>query len=55
MASDPPAPDEGEGEWRDEGKGERRRLRWQSLIFLLFIGCALAAVLFIVAASFIKP
>jgi hypothetical protein len=56
MASDPPAPDESAGEWpaRDDGKDERLRLRGRNLIFLLFIGGALPAILFIVAASFIK-
>jgi hypothetical protein len=47
MAIDPPADDEGEG--------ERRRLPWQNLTILLFVVCLIAAILFIVAASFIKP
>ena len=46
MAFDPPV--------ADEGEGERRLLHWRSLTFLLFVGCAIAAILFIVAASLIK-
>jgi hypothetical protein len=54
--------DEGDGQDRstafepptaDEGGRARPRLHWQNLTFLLFIGCLIAAILFIVVASFI--
>jgi hypothetical protein len=38
----------------DEGEGRRRHLPWQHLIFLLSVGCLIAAILFIVAAPFIS-
>ncbi len=41
------------GEDRIDGE-ERRRLSWRALNVLLFIGCAVAAVLFILAASLVK-
>jgi hypothetical protein len=37
----------------DEGERARPHLHWQNLTFLLFIGCLIAAILFIVVASFI--
>ncbi len=37
-----------------QGEGGRPRLQWQKLTFLLFAGCFIAAILFIVAASFIR-
>jgi hypothetical protein len=46
MAFDPPV--------ADEGEGKRRRLQWQRLTLLLFVGCLIAAIVFIVAALFIK-
>ncbi len=58
-----PRRDDGEGQERPssfdrptigEGADEPPRLHWQGVIFLLFAGCAVAAVLFIVAAAFIQ-
>ena len=56
--------------WRDDGDGQKRSTdfdppavgesegepgdRWQNLTFLLYVGCVIAAILFIVIASFIK-
>ena len=37
-----------------QGEGRRPRVQWQKLAFLLFAGCFIAAILFIVAASFIR-
>jgi hypothetical protein len=37
-----------------QGEGRRPRVQWQKLAFLLFAGCFVAAILFIVAASFIR-